>query len=200
MLDILFGRFQKTIKWPEREQLIETAPMCFRELFGKHVATVIDCFEVFVNRPSNLKARAQTWSSYAHHNTAKFLLGTCPQGVISYRSRAWGCRASDKLITENCGIPINSVPGDYVLADRGFEIEDSVGFYCVQLNLPAFTKGKAQRSATDVEKSRNKYSILQTSLPVDHIIKVSNGYCTIDKILTVCCAFCNLCPTVVPSD
>ena len=197
--------------------LIETTPMCFRELFGTHVATVIDCFEVFINRPSNLKARAQTWSSYKHHNTAKFLIGICPQGVISYISRAWGGRASDTFITDNCGILNNLLPGDYVLADRGFDIEDSVGFYCAQVKLPAFTKGKAQLSAADVEKSRkiaairihvervicllrNKYSILQMSLPVDYVMKVSNGYCTIDKIVTVCCALCNLCPTVVPSD
>ena len=103
-LEILFRRFQKTIKWPEREQLIETTPMCFWELFGTHVATVIDCFEVFINRPSDVKARAQIWSSYKHHNTAKFLIGICPQGVISYISRAWGGRASDTFITEHCGI------------------------------------------------------------------------------------------------
>ena len=138
--------------------------------------------------------------------------------MISYISRAsWGGRASDKFITENCGILNNLLPGDHVLADRGFDIEDSVGFYCAQVKLPAFTKGKAQLSAADVEKSRklaamrihvervisllrNKYSILQTSLPVDCLMKVSNAYCTIDKIVTVCCALCNLCPTVVLSD
>ena len=28
---------------------------------------VIDCFEVFIKRPPNLLARAQTFSSYKHH-------------------------------------------------------------------------------------------------------------------------------------
>ena len=31
--------------------------------------------EVFIERPSNLLARACTWSSYKHHNTVKFLIG-----------------------------------------------------------------------------------------------------------------------------
>ena len=35
---------------------------------------IIDCFEIFIERPMNLKARAQTWSNYMykHHNTVKF--------------------------------------------------------------------------------------------------------------------------------
>ena len=49
--------------------------MCFQYAFGKKVTVVIDCFEVFIERPSNLLARAQTFSSYKHHNTVKVLIG-----------------------------------------------------------------------------------------------------------------------------
>ena len=73
-------------------------------LSGKKVAVILDCFEIFIERPSNLFARACTWSSYKHHNTVKVLLGTTPQGVISYVSGTWGGRVSDKYITEHCGI------------------------------------------------------------------------------------------------
>ena len=59
------------ISWPEREQLRQTMPMCFQYAFGNKVTVVIDCFEVFVERPSNLLARAQTFSTYKHHNTIK---------------------------------------------------------------------------------------------------------------------------------
>ena len=52
---------------------------------------VIDCFEVFMERPKGLMARAQTWSNYKHHNTIKFLIGISPQGSITYVSK--GCRA-----------------------------------------------------------------------------------------------------------
>jgi hypothetical protein len=75
-------------------------------------------FEVFIDIPSNLKARAETWSSYKHHNTVKFLIGITPQGTVSYISKAWGGRVSDKYITENGGFLNNIYPGDLVLADQ----------------------------------------------------------------------------------
>ena len=57
-------RLKFMISWPEREQLWQTMLMCFQYAFGKKVTVVIDCFEVFIERPSNLLARAQTFSSY----------------------------------------------------------------------------------------------------------------------------------------
>ena len=57
------------IHWPTQEDLVVSMPMAFREKFGTKVAAIIDCFEIFIERPSNLYARAQTRSSYKHHNT-----------------------------------------------------------------------------------------------------------------------------------
>jgi len=70
---------------------------CFHSSFGTKVAIIIDCFEVFIERPSNLKARAITWSNYKYHNTVKILLGIIPQGVVSFVSKSWGGRISNKL-------------------------------------------------------------------------------------------------------
>ena len=58
-----------------RENLRKTMPMCFHESFGKKVAIIIDCFEIFLDHPTNLQARAYTWSNYKHKNTAKVLIG-----------------------------------------------------------------------------------------------------------------------------
>ena len=129
-------------------------PLSFRRTFWQNVAVILDRFEIFTDRPSTLFARAVTWSNYKHHNTAKFLMGVTPQGTISFISKAWGSRASDKHIVENCSILDNLIPGDVALADRGFSIADSVGFYCAKLTIPAFTRGEKQLSAVDVEETR----------------------------------------------
>ena len=140
-IDIMYVRLKPLIKWPEREQLLKTMPTEFRKNFKKCVI-VLDCFEVFCERPTSLKARAQTWSNYKQHNSVKFLIGIAPQGVISFISKGWGGCVSDVYLTENCGILDNLLPGDLVLADRGFTIRDSVGLFCAEIKTPSFTRGK----------------------------------------------------------
>ena len=66
--------------WPDRDSLRKTMPICFQKAFVKKVVVIIDFFEIFVERPSNLQARAMTWSNYKHHNTIKVLMGIAPQG------------------------------------------------------------------------------------------------------------------------
>ena len=137
-------RLSPLIHWPERAELWSTMPECFQYSFGKRITVIIDCFEIFIEKPSNLLAQAQTFSSYKHHNTIKVLIGITPQGTISFVSHAWGGRTSDKFLTENCGILDKLVPGDIVMADRGFAIHESVAFKRSELVIPAFTKGKKQ--------------------------------------------------------
>lgn len=89
-LQVAYVRLKKCITSPAREQLICTMPMVFRRTLGTRVYVILDCFEIFIDRPSSLLARAQTWSSYKHHNTVKYLIGIAPQGVITFISKWWG--------------------------------------------------------------------------------------------------------------
>ena len=59
-------RLQHLIILPDWEILRKTMPMCFLEFFRKKVAIIIDCFEIFLDHPTNLQARAYTWSNYKH--------------------------------------------------------------------------------------------------------------------------------------
>ncbi|XP_022808193.1 uncharacterized protein LOC111345186 [Stylophora pistillata] len=221
-LTTMDSRLSPLIYWPDRDQLRETMPMCFQQAFGKKVTVVIDCFEVFIDRPSNLLARAQTFSTYKHHNTIKVLIGITPQGTISFISEAWGGRTSDKYLTENCGLLDKLMPGDMIMADRGFTIAESVGMKQAQLVIPAFTKGKTQLDPVDVEKTRGiasvrihvervigllrrKYTILQGTLPTDFLIcnesrTPESKVPLIDRIIRVCSALVNLCPPIIPFD
>ncbi|KAI8484509.1 hypothetical protein Bbelb_377800 [Branchiostoma belcheri] len=97
---------------------------------------------------------------------------------------AWGGRTSDKFLTENCGFLDKLLPGDTVMADRGFTIDESVGLKQGKLVIPAFTKGKAQLDPIYVERSRGiasvrihmervigllrrKYTFLEGTIPTD---------------------------------
>lgn len=59
-------RLRQLVHWPERENLCKTMPMCFTYAFGNKVTVIIDCFEVFIEKPTNLLATARTFSSYKH--------------------------------------------------------------------------------------------------------------------------------------
>ncbi len=156
--------------------------------FSSHLeektTVIIDCFNVFIDSPSNLLAWAQTFSSYKHHNKVKVLVGITPQGKISFISKAWGGRTSEKFLTENCGIMEKLLPGNLVMADRGFTIRQSLVFKQTQLAISAFTLGLHQMDLVDVEKTRGienvcihgqqviglprrKYTILSGTLPID---------------------------------
>ena len=67
----------------------------------------------------------RSFSSYKNHYTVKFLIGITPHGSISFVSKAWGGKTSDKFLSENCRILKNILRGDLVLADRGFTIRKS---------------------------------------------------------------------------
>lgn len=214
-LDAAFFCMQKTIIWPERENLIKTMPLSFKKHFGNSVAVILDCFEVPIDKPTSLITRAATWSNYKHHNTIKFLIGITPQGVISFISDSCGGRVTDKSIVEQCGLLDKLLPGDKVMADRGFNISESVGFCCAELIIPAFTRGKKQLSPFDIHKTRKianlrihvervignirqKYNILRDQIPVELLTKnVGDEVPPIDKIACVCCAFTNLSPSIV---
>ena len=214
-VDILFAKLSFLIQWPEWDQLLKTMPADFREHFRK-CALIIDCFDVFMQHPASLKVRAQTFSNYKKHITVKFLIGITPQGSVAFISKGWGGRASDVHITENCGVLQKLLPGDIVLADRGFTVQEAAGLYCAEVCIPPFTKGKMQLSKVEVDTARRlsrvrihverviglvrqKYAILQSTLPVNMVSCTdTDGYSIIDKILTVCCALSNCCNSVVP--
>ena len=114
VIDVIYTRLNPLIIWPDRKKnLQETMPREFQQYFGKKATVIIDCFELLTEMSSYLKARAQTFSNYKHHNTIKYLIGITPQGVVSYISSGWRGRTNDKCLTENCsffGQPLTRRP------------------------------------------------------------------------------------------
>ena len=144
MLDMMAVRLDFLIFWPDCEELQKTMPLYFRATYGSKVVGIIDCYEIKIERPSNLLARGSTWSQYKHANTVKVLIAVAPQGVTTFVSECWGGRTSDKHLTRESGLLKKLYPGDILLADRGFDISEEVAMMQATLQIPAFTKGMDQ--------------------------------------------------------
>ncbi|KAK3918520.1 Ribosomal RNA small subunit methyltransferase G [Frankliniella fusca] len=192
-------------------------PECFLKAFGRSVAVLIDCFEVRGPTPSGLLAKAQTYSHYKKNSTVKLLIGITPQGTVSYISEAWGGRTSGKFITEHSKEFLDKlIPGDVVLADRGFDIGMVTGQVRARVVTPAFMHGRSQLSADDVEYSRSvanvrihverliglvrrKFQILEHRLNFS-MLQHGQGQpvARIDDVVVICCAISNLCNPIVP--
>ena len=102
------------------------------------------------------------------------------------------------------------------LADRGFNVADSLEAHGATLQIPAFTKGKDQLSGIDVEKTRNianvrihvervigsvrqRFSILSgTGVLPKEVCQSKDGLVLLDAIVRVCCTLNNMCDGIVP--
>ena len=79
---VLSDILRNFIVWPEREALRRNLPSSFKNF--KNCVCIIDCTKVFIERPLNLNARAQTFSNHKPRNTIKYLAGTTPSSAVSF--------------------------------------------------------------------------------------------------------------------
>ena len=199
---------KQLMKWPDRELIRKTLPDCFKSKYSR-ATCVIDCSEIFIERATSLSARSETYSNYKSHNTAKFLVAISPTGAIIFVSKCWGGRASDKTITSKCGFLDRLLNGDVVLADRGFDIVEDLALSGTAFAIPPFTKGKSELSQKEVETLRElsrvrihveraigqikHFKLLQQTWPISLLKSPDEtDFATIDKVLIVCAALCNL--------
>ena len=109
------------------------------------------------------------------------------------------------------------LPGDIVIADRGFTCDDYARMALAEVKIPPFTKGKKQLEKIQVDWSRElsvvrihveriigvlkqKYTILQNVLLITFIADKDDQDATVDKLVCVISALVNLCPSVVSQD
>ncbi|KAI5636787.1 DDE superfamily endonuclease domain-containing protein [Phthorimaea operculella] len=108
------------IYFPPSTDVLQNLPIPFRRRYSQ-VQSIIDCFEIQIEKPTNAVKQALTWSDYKSCNTLKYLISITPDGFINFISEGYGGRASDSIIFEDCGI-LQALPkGAAVLADRGFK-------------------------------------------------------------------------------
>ena len=98
---------------------------------------ILDATEIYVQKPHLPELQQMTFSNYKNCNTYKGLVGISPEGVITFVSSLFPGCISDKELTRRSGLLDLLEPGDSVMADRGFDIEDLL-LRGVQLNIPPF--------------------------------------------------------------
>nr|XP_002738259.1 PREDICTED: uncharacterized protein LOC100366718 [Saccoglossus kowalevskii] len=219
--DLIHSKLGFMVQWPTRENIFNKIPPIFKKKFPR-LTSIIDCFEIFIDAPKTLLARAQCYSSYKKHTTVKVFISCSPLGQINFISSAWGGRVSDVHLVRESGFisPKLHFPEDQILADRGFTLVEDFATSCsAHLIIPAFTKGKLQLSAEEVENSRkissvrihiervignmkNRYTILQGPLPIRMIQSLKNEamgaeLASIDKLVKVCAVLTNMGGSIV---
>lgn len=133
MYEILFKKLMRKI--PSREKNRKCLPNAFLSCSSCRI--VLDATEVMSDKPIQMLFQRETFSAYKHYNTWKALIGVAPNGIVTYVSDLYPGSTSDKKIVEHCGVIEQLVPGDLVIADKGFVIKDCLP-YGVDLNLPPF--------------------------------------------------------------
>lgn len=70
------------VLWPSKEAVAKTLPHSFKKYPNTRI--IIDCTEVFIEKPTSPYAQRATWSEYKGHNTIKALVEITPSGYLSF--------------------------------------------------------------------------------------------------------------------
>ena len=115
--------------------------------------------------------------------------------------------ASDRYITETCGIVEKLQFGDNLMAEKGFNISDLLVSKGSRLIIPPFLRDKNRFSKKNYKATSN---VAKARIHVERAIarakdfRIFNGAFPItlkdqsDDVFTICCALTNLGPALVP--
>ena len=204
-INLMFHSFKSIETFPAWHVVKKYMPETFKKDYP-NTRVIIDATEFSVERPSSLLSQACTYSAYKSRNTVKILIGVTPSGAISFVSEAYEGSISDRKLVEVSGLLAKLEPGDEIMADKGFTIQDMLVPYGVRLNMPPFLQSNSQMPANDifvtkkiarlrvhVERAIGRvkdYRILRETLP-------ASMWDSISDIIYVCCMLTNFGPPLV---
>ena len=85
-IDIMYATMKQLIQMADKDHIFDTIPTVFKSNFPR-LASVIDCFKIFIESPRNFLARAQCFSQYKRHCTIKVFISSTPLGTINFLSK-----------------------------------------------------------------------------------------------------------------
>ena len=152
-INFLYLQFQCIPLWPSKEVILADMPQNFKRLYPS-TRVILDATEVRVEKPGLPSLQQVKFSNYKNTNTYKVLIGISPSEIITFVSKLYAGSISDKELTRCSGIMDLLQPGDSVMADRGFDIQDELTLRGVRLTIPPFLKGKSQLSESELVETR----------------------------------------------
>jgi len=204
-LPMLALELRGLIYWPCAEEIVLCYPKCFERF--EDVVSIVDCFEIFTEKPSHAENNTLIFSSYKNHATVKFLISCTPGGTINFLSAPAGGNMSDTEIFDQSNIVQKCKAGEAIMADKGFRVERSCLQKGVRLIIPKFVKKGKQ--FTEEKNEHNKH-ITNARIHIERVIGRLRDYHILTGILpssqldliepacVVCCALTNIKASVVP--
>lgn len=149
------------------------------------------------------------YSNYKGTRTVKFLIGITPAGLISFVSKAYSGKASDKQIFNDENVLSLLEPFmDELIVDKGFNIQQECLDNGIRLHIPPFLRA-AQHTEKDAVLNE---SIAKARIHVERAIQRiklfgifqsaidASVLGLIDHIMKVVCAIVNLAAPILKDD
>ena len=204
-INLMYHNFKAIERFPSWSVVKKYMPDIFKKEYP-NTRIIIDATEFAIERPSSLLNQSSTFSSYKNRNTVKVLVGITPSGTISFVSQSYEGSISDRKLVELSGLLQMLEPGDEVMADKGFLIQDLLAPIGVRLNVPPLLQSKSQMPTDDIVITKKiaqlrvhveraidrvkEFRILQNVLP-------SSMWDSINEVIYVCCMLTNFSPPLV---
>ncbi|XP_048759607.2 uncharacterized protein LOC125669203 isoform X2 [Ostrea edulis] len=203
----MYYRLGSLSSWPHRNKIMQDMFFVYTEEFP-NVVMVIDCTEIKIQRPSSLLCHTQCFSEHSSATTLKSLVVCDTRGSVLFVSDLFCSAVSDNDVCIKSGffqylknlMEQGSLhPGDSIMADRGFRIEDQLAEMGLKLSVSPFASsvhstseangtltGKIPAHRTPVERAINQikhFKIFSRKIPANLLHSI-NEYWVCASLLT----------------
>ena len=165
---------------------------------------IIDCTEFYIETPFRVASQRSTYSSYKSRNTFKALISISPLLHINFISKLYTGSISDKEIVRQSGFLQLLNPGDLIMADKGFNMQDLLAIHQTRLLAPPIMK----KGCINAKAATATRRIAKVRIHVERIIRKLKCFCFLrgviplsckpylSSVLKVCAAVVNLQPSI----
>ena len=179
-------------------------PNCFKKKSLNNLRAIIDCTEFYVEKPCKPSSQRSTYSQYKSANTFKLLVSMSPILHFNFVSQLYSGSISDKEIVNVSGFLEKLQPGDAVMADKGFNVQDYLALHeTVLIAPPIMRKNVSARASTATRR------VATARVHIERIIKRLKSFNFIRGVIpltfkpyigsavTVCAILVNLQPPII---